>query len=504
MKKFNVVLFTDISSRTQPIRPLGAYRLASELREHGYTVLVVSYFSKWVNDPTLLEKLIKGCISDDTIAVGFSSTFFSLTNNNYTKSVDGWKDFFLEGLDPWPTEIENIKNLINEIKSINNKTKIFYGGSQSDPIKFDAKDIGIDYIVHGFADHSFIDSVNRLSKNMSPKFKIINNIKVIDFDELGFNFDFPNSRTKFDDSDFIEHTEVLPLETSRGCLFKCAFCAHPLIGRNKNDPDYHRTKFLEDEIKENYTRFGVTNYMFMDDTFNETTDKLKTIATAVKNSGVKINCWAYIRLDLLERFPEQIELLKEIGVKTVFLGVETFDESAGKTIGKVSFKLKNTLKNIRAKWGHDVSVYASLIAGLPREDEHTINNWMQWVEDATDLIDGYRIITLGIVPTRKFKSTLDIDYEKFGFKLIDGGWINDKNFSKDDADTLVDYWMTRSWESGRNKVSSWDLIGLLGLGFDFNYVKNLSIKDVPFDDISHRYSLYVRKYQDKLINYLTE
>lgn len=504
MKKFNVVLFTDISSRTQPIRPLGAYRLASELRQAGYSVLVVSYFSKWLMDPDRLAQLLSNTISDETLAVGFSSTFYS-ESNGYNKIATDWKSFFLEGLDPWPVDYEQIRKLITTIKTINKNVKVFYGGSQADfyyrhP---EALNVGIDYILQGFADHSFIDSINRLAKGISPKFKYSFGFKIIDFDELGLSFDFPNSTTKFHDSDFIESTEVLPLEASRGCLFRCAFCAHPLIGRNKNDPEYHRTSSLEEEIRENYNRFGVTNYMFIDDTFNETTEKLREIATAVKNSGIKINCWAYLRLDLLERFPEQITLLKEIGLKTCFLGVETFNEAAGKSIGKISFKLKNTLSTLRTHWGEGVSIYASLIAGLPHEDKDTINEWMQWVEDSPHLIDGYRIITLGIVPGRKFTSVLDREYEKFNYRVEGANdWINNKNFSRQDADELVDFWMTRSWDSGRNKVSSWDLIGLLGLGYEFDYLKNLSIKDLPFDDINQHYMAFVERYQTKLINYL--
>ena len=51
MKKFHAIFFTDLSSKTWHMKYLGTYRLASELRSHGYDVLVVDYFSKFFLDP---------------------------------------------------------------------------------------------------------------------------------------------------------------------------------------------------------------------------------------------------------------------------------------------------------------------------------------------------------------------------------------------------------------------------------------------------------------------
>ena len=48
--------------------------------------------------------------------------------------------------------------------------------------------------------------------------------KIIDYDTRAASFDFKHSQTIFTESDHVLDQEPLPLETSRGCLFKCSFC----------------------------------------------------------------------------------------------------------------------------------------------------------------------------------------------------------------------------------------------------------------------------------------
>ena len=40
---YDVIMFTDVAAQYGHIKPLGAYRLASELRAHGYSVKVIDY-----------------------------------------------------------------------------------------------------------------------------------------------------------------------------------------------------------------------------------------------------------------------------------------------------------------------------------------------------------------------------------------------------------------------------------------------------------------------------
>jgi len=46
----DIVIFTEFTSTTVFQRLLGAYRIATELRKHDYTVQVVDYLTEWSLD----------------------------------------------------------------------------------------------------------------------------------------------------------------------------------------------------------------------------------------------------------------------------------------------------------------------------------------------------------------------------------------------------------------------------------------------------------------------
>ena len=503
-KKYDVVLFTDMSGKLYPARPLGAYRLATELRQNNLSVLVVNFASKWLQDFKEFDKLIKACISDQTFIVGFSSTFFSW-DSNYTKEVKSWKDFHGSGLWHWPIPQKNkIKIVLSQIKKINSNIKIFYGGAMADQLTDEIKDVGVDYVVQGLADKSFLESVLRIKENKSPKFNFKNGFKVIDYDLTGSQFNFPSSVVEYHESDFIRPNEVLSLETSRGCLFHCAFCAFPLLGRNKNHPEYHKTtSSISQEISENYKKWNINKYMIVDDTFNESTQKLNSISSAIKQSKVEIEFSAYLRLDLLERFPEQIQLLKDMGLKSAFLGIETLHTQAGKSIGKNSYKVIEILEQIRNIWKDDVVIHGSLISGLPYENSDTINTWMEWLFNKKHLLDNYFIGPLDLNKNTSFPSKITQEPDKYGYVFdSQGGWINNINFTQSEATQLSDYWMTKGWEEGRLKLAGWDMMGLQNLGYNFKELQQFASKDIDYAGIQKNYANLVNEYKTGLIQYL--
>ena len=503
-KKYDVVLFTDMSTKIYPARPLGAYRLATELRQHNLSVLVVNFFSKWMQNPHDFENLVRNCVTEKTAVVGFSSTFFSY--DSYLKqNINNWQDYFGGGLFHWPDGNKNkIKLLINRIKKINSKVKIFYGGAMADKLTDDIRDVGIDYVVQGLADKSFIESVLRIKDKKTPKFNFKNNLKVIDYDTTGSLFNFPTSLITYDTSDIVRPGEVLSLETSRGCLFHCAFCAFPLLGRNKNHPDYHKHgEKISLEISNNYKLWNVRKYMIVDDTFNESTQKLQSIYDSIKTSKVDIEFSAYLRLDLLERFPEQIQLLKDMGLKSAFLGIETLNEQAGKAIGKNSYKVIDCLEKIRDIWKDDVAIYGSMIAGLPYENNDTINEWMEWVYNKSHLLDTYVLVPLVINQDTTFQSKICQNPEHYGYRVDqDNKWINNIDFTHQEAIELANQWMDKGWNSGRLRLSGWDIMGIQNLGYSFKELKQLTLKDINYSDFQKRYSDLVQNYKTDLINYL--
>lgn len=509
MHKIQVVFFTDMSNKIWHVRPLGAYRLASELRDHGYEVLVVDFFSQWIKQPKKLLELLRLCLSDHTLFVGYSGTFFSSQDKIKTQ-LNSFRDYYggRGPLDKWPQPVEKIFILNQIIKKLAPRAKIFYGGAKANMIDRQLEESGVDFVVQGFADGVITDIMSRLSQNKNPVYDVNRRpgkLRVINHDMLSTQLDFPKTTTRFHASDCVEPYEVMPLETSRGCLFKCKFCAFPLLGRKKNDPDYHKhMSVLEDELSRNYHDFGITKYMMIDDTFNESTEKLVKILEAVKKTGLDLEFTCYLRLDLLERYPEQMRLLYDMGMKSCYLGIETLNPASARVIGKSSeiHKVKNTLGQAREIWGQDVAVYGSFICGLPRDTEKTINEWMQWVYDHSELLDSFMVGSLQLTRDQTWVSEIGQDPAKFGYTFEGDHWINDQGLTQQRANQLAFQWMDRSWHSGRLRVSGWEMMGMQNFGYSHTQLRQYTLDKLPLEDFTRAYQDRLFRYQNRLLTYL--
>lgn len=515
MKKFHAVFFTDLTALTWHMKSLGPYRLASELRSNGYDVLVVDYFSKFFLDPKNFYFFLKKIISEKTLFVAYSSSFFS--KKPVLENVTGYEQWYGSGTGQtasnhkWPVSTEKIRVFNTIIKKLNPSCQIFYGGVKSYPITEELINSGVDFVIHGYADRLIVELAQTLlHKKHIDNFTLDCGVKVLQDDNKFFNFQ--NCSTHFHPSDFVKQDEILPLETSRGCLFNCHFCDYPERGRKKDSPSYMKNKdVLGNEIRENFEKYGVKKYTITDDTFNESTEKLEIFYEALKDNNLEIEFSCYLRLDLLARNPEQIVLLKKMGCTSVFLGIETLNERAAKSIGKGPMvgMVKDTLAKMHDEWGQDTSIFGSFISGLPYENKHTIDEWMQWVYDNKKLIHNYKLQTLvlskSVSSGTHQPSDMSVHPEKYGYYFNDENdqhsWTNNLGMSRKEATAVEKYWMDKAWNNDRWHVAGWEALGLQNLGYNLNFLKSVSINKLPFDDFASKYMSSFEKYKKFLFDY---
>src|SRR5690606_28144943 len=230
-----------------------------------------------------------------------------------------------------PISDSEMNELRERIKKLNPKSQLVMGGAKAEF----HKQSQIDAFVLGYADKSIIEYLKYLEgKNPFFQYTDLGNNQIsIDKDINADGYDFINAETRYHESDMIRPGELLPIEISRGCIFKCKFCAYRMIGRKKND----YTKTIENlyaEIMYNYEHFGTTKYSFTDDTYNESVQKITDLAEMFNRLPFKIEYVAYLRHDLIQRYPEMADILKESGLKTAVFGIETLNYESGKIIGK--------------------------------------------------------------------------------------------------------------------------------------------------------------------------
>ena len=467
------------ASTASTSRPLGAYQIAAILRNKGYTVQVIDYYFHLLPQTEVFVKLFKKYVGPDTLWIGWSSTFMQIKGKNRAAELidHGYQNLAQDCIGFTDRGINFIKKWIREQ---NPNIKLVCGGAKAyswsqQPFDF------FDYFITGYADATALHLTDFLA-GKTPRIDTIKNSngsQSIVYDQKGSLFDFNNHAHVWHESDHLHKGISLPIEISRGCIFKCSYCSFPLNGKKKNDFIRDSGKLI-DELTYNYETFGTTHYMYADDTHNDSVQKLEFLYNNVYSKlPFKIKFSTYLRLDLLAAHPYMIELLKESGLVGTFFGVESFNKEANKVIGKTASKerIMENLWKCREFWKDDVIINIGLILGLPNDGIDTCTEWLTESLHKDSPIDWAAIAPLQINVNGAnplFQSDIDLDYKKYGYTFSDNSWTNNAGMTEYDANRLKEKFDIYQAEQ-KPRLKNW---------YDPHHVANLGITSEQFYNTS--------------------
>ena len=359
-------------------RSLGPYRLASALEDAGYSTFVFDYIIHFSTEE--ICSVLSQHLGQDTLWVGFSSTFFSRQS-----IADDLASTELEQM--YYTDLESIATVIDYIKS-HSRAKLIYGGARA---PFQLADDRIDYYVFGYADTSTVALTDFIRTGDSSRLPKIDTIRVTDngYVNVVDSAHYPEPRmdqlsTRWWNKSFnVIPGEGLPIELARGCIFKCKFCNYLLLGKKKGtylrDPEE-----IRDELIRTWEAHGTTGYYITDDTFNDDNDKIEALHRVFTSLPFKPKFVSYLRLDLINKFPHQADLLTEMGLVGTYFGIETLQADSGRSIGKglAPNKVKDRLYWLRDKWQGQANMAAGFILGLPYDTEAYFKELINWCNEA--------------------------------------------------------------------------------------------------------------------------
>jgi hypothetical protein len=410
----NVILVNGIYD-IMPSRSLGPYLLRHILEKNHYSCQVIDHCQEFTADE--MYELIKHFIDDSTICLGFSTTFWrdieqKIWNNN-------------GGMPP------NLDVASRRIKAEFPHIKIVLGGAG-------IRNVGrkvdhVDALVVGEAEDLFIELLDHWTKGMPEPAKKTNAaVNKPYYNQCTTkNYDISGCDFMWSQQDAIVYGEPLPLETARGCIFKCKFCSYPHLGKKKMDylkPIDH----IKNHLIHNYENWGTTHYIMLDDTFNDSEYKIDTLLDMTRTLPFKIGYVAYIRADLVHRFEGMAEKLQESGLESCFFGLESLHPVASQAVGKgwsgrsareyIPHLLHNT-------WNDRVNVTTGFIAGLPGEDADSLRDTLKWVNDNDIMtfwlglgISSPASLMAGSMDGVAFYSEFERNAEQYGYKFDEAGW----------------------------------------------------------------------------------
>lgn len=375
------------SSKISIRRSSGGHKISTFLRQHGYDVEVIDYVQRWSLDQ--LKKYISRKVDDEFLFFGFGSTFFLNSPN-------------VIGLVKWLRETYPHIPLV--------------AGSQNNSMK----ELEMDWYVYGYGENAILALIDHFKGGPEP----IHTNRVINCYVNYKSFPKDDLTVSYKDTDFINPREILLLEFARGCKFKCKFCSFPVLGVKG---DYSRTaQSVYDEMLENYDKWGTEHYIVLDETFNDSSQKIEKFANVIEKLPFTPKMTAYIRADLIVSRKQDWDNLIKMGITSHFYGVESMKHESAKSIGKGmdSGRIKEGLIEVDEYFREKAGFYKghiSLIAGLPHETVDDLRDTGKWLSQYWNR-NSYHMNVLMIkdlqnnVETLNHNSEFDRDWSKFGYR----------------------------------------------------------------------------------------
>jgi anaerobic magnesium-protoporphyrin IX monomethyl ester cyclase len=165
---------------------------------------------------------------------------------------------------------------------------------------------------------------------------------------------------------------VIPLQTSKGCPFRCAFCNFTKDRRLMFIKSLDR---LVEELKAVSAR-GVRFVRFTDDNFRHGKGNLNTLSRRIIQENIPVKWMTMVRATALKDV--DFELLKESGCIEVLLGLESADPQILANMNKKANPrlYARVVKRLLAA-GIDVSCY--FLFGFPGETTETVQRTLDFI-----------------------------------------------------------------------------------------------------------------------------
>ena len=496
---YQFVLFADVTDSIFATKVIGPYKCANMLRANGYSCLVIDHLHSYSFNE--LDQLLVPVIGPETLAVGFSTTFFQNVDvpPNSHGGID-FEDMTLASFLPQGHQFEEL--LLQRIKELNPNSKIILGGANA--FAYNQRRT-IDYVLIGFTEVSFPNLADHLSKGtkLDNAIKNLWGVTVID-DRDARGHDFRSTSVSWQDIDVV-NSRVLPIEVSRGCIFKCKFCAFPMNGK-KNLDFIKDTELIRKELQEAYDQFGIDTFNIVDDTFNDNEYKINEFLSAVKQLTFQPKFWAYVRLDLI-RTTEQIEKLYDIGIRSYYFGIETLNKKTGSIIGKGWDPQRQieVVQEMRQRYGDLIAMHGSFIIGLPEESIDSVRNTYNLIMDGTLPLQSFdfRALFIEKLDTVTWSSEIGREYNKFGYR--DSGikldryidWINN-DMDRYQAMELADEFKDTSRYTQKFRLSGQSIWSLLNYNMPLDYLMTLDLSKLNWYALSMQKNKHIKQYKEKL------
>jgi radical SAM superfamily enzyme YgiQ (UPF0313 family) len=190
--------------------------------------------------------------------------------------------------------------------------------------------------------------------------------------------------------------QMLLLETTRGCVFKCKFCYYP----KSYDKQYYLAPDHVRAVLRNARERAVREVFLLDPTLNQRRDFADFLRLlGDENPGHTFSYFGELRAEGITA--ETARLLREANFTEVEVGLQSIDPDAMRMMDRKN-NLRAFERGVRAMRDEGILVKVDLIVGLPGDTPESVPQSFHYLHDG-DLYSDVQVFNLAILPGTAFR-----------------------------------------------------------------------------------------------------
>lgn len=178
------------------------------------------------------------------------------------------------------------------------------------------------------------------------------------------------------------------IQQSRGCTFTCNYCPYIVV---ENATRFRTPELVVDEIRHGIDRYGFQSFKFRDPLFGLDRKRALRVAELIGRLPRKIQFSIETRIDLMKT--ETLQALREVGLTSITVGIETPDEGTLRQYKRAPIKDDRQREFVATCRQMGIRTVAGFMVGFPEDTVQSIRNVLKYAKAVGPTYANFNVVT---------------------------------------------------------------------------------------------------------------
>lgn len=178
------------------------------------------------------------------------------------------------------------------------------------------------------------------------------------------------------------------VQQSRGCTFTCNYCPYIIV---ENATRFRSPESVIAELRHGMDRYGFQSFKFRDPLFGLDRKRVLRLVELIGRLPRKIQFSIETRIDLMKI--ETLKALREVGLTSITVGIETPDETTLRTYKRAPIKDDRQREFVATCRALGIRTVAGFMVGFPEDTERSIRGVLKYAKAVGPTYANFNVVT---------------------------------------------------------------------------------------------------------------